>query len=289
MIRDQVAGSLQITTMQPKLGNDDEEASTPRMDEASPMLGARRPRLHLVLPAICAMGALGAVARRATTTAGLYGQASAQPCTEVEKLEISKYTITSSSAPEDGKWADSLMGCAFRNVTDTHGCSELGKTSCVGSSLAFGLHFVSNEQTPTGPLTVKDWDKDIYGTNHDALAQDLYGPSHKLVSASLAQRMYDESSLTGYGLATFNLTRLTPHDVAMGHLGATYGYQSVVAYVPKVELAVAVGTNIERDEQDQPADVFCHVYNTAAAILQGLPVPTCTYSRGYWSGGCKCH
>ena len=55
------------------------------------------------------------------------------------------------------------------------------------------------------------------------------------------------------------------------------------------ELAVAVGTNIERDEQDQPADVFCHVYNTAAAILQGLPVPTCTYSRGYWSGGCKCH
>ena len=122
-----------------------------------------------------------------------------------------------------------------------------------------------------------------------ALAQDLYGPSHKLVSASLAQRMYDESSLTGYGLATFNLTRLTPHDVAMGHLGATYGYQSVVAYVPKVELAVAVGTNIERDEQDQPADVFCHVYNTAAAILQGLPVPTCTYSRGYWSGGCKCH
>ena len=75
----------------------------------------------------------------------------------------------------------------------------------------------------------------------------------------------------------------------MGHLGATYCYQSVVAYVPKVELAVAVGTNIERDEQDQPADVFCHVYNTAAAILQGLPVPTCTYSRGYWSGGCKCH
>ena len=110
-----------------------------------------------------------------------------------------------------------------------------------------------------------------------ALAQDLYGPSHKLVSAALAQRMYDESSLTGYGLATFNLTRLTPHDVAMGHLGATYGYQSVVAYVPKVELAVAVGTNIERDEQDQPADALCHG-NTAAAILQA--VPTCTYRGG---------
>ena len=31
------------------------------------------------------------------------------------------------------------------------------------------------------------------------------------------------------------------------------------------------------------------IIRTAAAILQGLPVPTCTYSRGYWSGGCKCH
>ena len=82
--------------MQPRYEDEDEEASTPRMDEATPMLGTRRRRLHLVLPAICAMGALGAVARRATTTAGLYGQASAQPCTEVEKLEISKYTITSS-------------------------------------------------------------------------------------------------------------------------------------------------------------------------------------------------
>lgn len=122
-----------------------------------------------------------------------------------------------------------------------------------------------------------------------ALAQDLYGPSHKLVSAALAQRMYDESSLTGYGLATFNLTRLTPSDVAYGHLGATYGYQSVVAYMPKLQLSLAIATNIERDEQDQPADVFCHVYNTAKAVLQGTAVPTCTFSPGYWSGGCRCH
>ena len=49
--------------MQPRYKDDDEEASTPRMDEASPMLGTRRRRLHLVLPALCAMGALGAVAR----------------------------------------------------------------------------------------------------------------------------------------------------------------------------------------------------------------------------------
>ena len=81
--------------------------------------------------------------------------------------------------------------------------------------------------------------------------------------------MYERSSLTGYGLATFNLTRLTPHDVAYGHLGATYGYQSVLVYVPSLELSIAVATNIERDSQDQPADTFCSVYNTAKAIING--------------------
>ena len=90
------------------------------------------------------------------------------------------------------------------------------------------------------------------------------------------------------GLATFNLTLLTPHDVAYGHLGATYGYQSIVVYVPSLELSIAIGTNIERDHQDQPQDVFCHVYNTAKAILQGQPVPTCTFKSGYWNAGCDC-
>ena len=42
--------------------------------------------------------------------------------------------------------------------------------------------------------------------------------------------MYDASTETGYGLATFNLTGHTglkepdPNRIAMGHLGATYGY-----------------------------------------------------------------
>ena len=57
--------------------------------------------------------------------------------------------------------------------------------------------------------------------------------------------MYSESALTGYGLATFNLTRYTPDDVAYGHLGSTYGYQSVVVYIPSLTLSIAVGTNLE--------------------------------------------
>ena len=39
----------------------------------------------------------------------------------------------------------------------------------------------------------------------------------------LVDQMYEESAETGYGFSTFNLTRLTPNDVAYGHLGATYG------------------------------------------------------------------
>ena len=120
------------------------------------------------------------------------------------------------------------------------------------------------------------------------LVQDIYGTRKIISNQALVDEMYQDSNLTGYGLATFNLTRLTPNDVAYGHLGDTYGYQSVVAHIPGVNISVAVATNIERDLQDQPADVFCSVYNTAKAILENEPVPKCTYSASYWHGGCKC-
>jgi len=66
-----------------------------------------------------------------------------------------------------------------------------------------------------------------------------------LLDEQTQNQMYEECALTGYGLATFNLTRMTPNDVAYGHLGATYGYQSVVVYIPSLTLSVAIGTNIE--------------------------------------------
>ena len=120
------------------------------------------------------------------------------------------------------------------------------------------------------------------------LAQSLYGPSYALVKKELVDEMYSSSTLTGYGLATFNLTRLTPNDVAYGHLGATYGYQSIVVFVPSLNLSIAIATNIERDEQDQPQDAFCGIYNTAKAIIEGKPVPTCTFKPGYFNAGCTC-
>jgi len=126
-------------------------------------------------------------------------------------------------------------------------------------------------------------------TGAAALAWDIYGPSYKLVSKRLVDEMYAESKETGYGLATFNLTRLTPNDIAYGHLGATYGYQSIVVFVPHLNLSVAIATNIERDFQDQPQDVFCSVYNSAKAILLGKPVPQCEFKMGYWDAGCRCN
>ena len=53
--------------------------------------------------------------------------------------------------------------------------------------------------------------------------------------------------------------------------GATYGYQSVVVYVPSLQLSLAVGTNIEEDSQPQPADVFCSVFNTAKVRVVPSP------------------
>jgi hypothetical protein len=120
------------------------------------------------------------------------------------------------------------------------------------------------------------------------LVKGIYGPPFELVSKPLVDEMYALSNVTGYGMATFNLTRLTPHDVAYGHLGATYGYQSVAVYVPSMDLGISIATNIELDSQPQPADVFCSVYNTAKAVLLGSKIPTCTFKPSYWSGGCDC-
>ena len=58
--------------------------------------------------------------------------------------------------------------------------------------------------------------------------------------------------------------------------------------IPSVNISISIATNIETMEQSQPADAFCHIYNTAKAMLSGAPVPTCTFSPGYFSCGCKC-
>lgn len=95
-----------------------------------------------------------------------------------------------------------------------------------------------------------------------------------------------------YGLATHNLGSRTgqtgDYGIGYGHLGATYGYQSVTAYFPKLNFALTVATNIETDQQEQPAHALCFAYNKVASLMLGQEI-SCTYSGGsYYSGGCKC-
>ena len=51
--------------------------------------------------------------------------------------------------------------------------------------------------------------------------------------------------------------------------------------------SLSVATNIETDGQSQPADTMCSVYNSVRATIRGLDQPSCNYTRGYYSGGCK--
>ena len=67
------------------------------------------------------------------------------------------------------------------------------------------------------------------------------------------------------------------------------GYDSLVAYFPGIDVSIAVASNIETDNQAQPADAMCYAYNAVLAGLLHLPQPNCTYVSGsYHRGVCDC-
>lgn len=84
--------------------------------------------------------------------------AAVQQCMEEDEISLYKYTIQSKSSEADAAWAQDMLGCTIRDVTDTHGCAEIGKTSCLSDTLGFNLHFVTNKITADGDLTIEYWD-----------------------------------------------------------------------------------------------------------------------------------
>ena len=95
-----------------------------------------------------------------------------------------------------------------------------------------------------------------------------------------------------YGLATFNLAGDTGQTGkwgdAYGHLGATYGYQSVVSYFPHLNASMAIATSLETDTQQHPSDALCLAYNKAVDVLYGVS-HACNFTAGsYYSGDCDC-
>lgn len=128
------------------------------------------------------------------------------------------------------------------------------------------------------------------------LAWEIFGPP-----SSVAPKRYVDQMVPGrtqfYGLGAFNLGFFTGHARLLrnnalghgwGHLGATYGYQSVAGYFPELNIAMAIATNIETDFQQQPAHALCYAYNGVAEVLLGKNF-ICSFSAGgYYGGRCTC-
>ena len=67
-----------------------------------------------------------------------------------------------------------------------------------------------------------------------------------------------------------------------GHLGATYGWNSVVQFTPGLNISISVATNVESMEQAQPSDAYCVAYNRVRQIMLGEKIEDCVYdASGY--------
>lgn len=96
-----------------------------------------------------------------------------------------------------------------------------------------------------------------------------------------------------YGLASQNvgLMGITGNMLSRtyGHLGATYGYDSIFGYSHDLELGIAIATNIETPSQTQPSDAFCHVFNRVKNYIEAKPAERCVWTtRSYYQGSCRC-
>jgi CubicO group peptidase (beta-lactamase class C family) len=132
----------------------------------------------------------------------------------------------------------------------------------------------------------------------------LWGSTSELVPKEFRDLMVPDINSTDfvksfYGLASQNVGLMgitggsghpsDPLSVAYGHLGATYGYDSIYGYNPTLDSGIAVATNIETAGQVQPADAFCGVYNRVKNFMLKEPVQNCTYvTSGYYGGKCNC-
>lgn len=134
---------------------------------------------------------------------------------------------------------------------------------------------------------------DFVGTTADVaeLGHALYGPRYEIVSKRYVDQMVPTAPF--YGFATFNLTFMEGQQGAYahsyGHLGATYGYQSSFTYEPKLDLAFAIASDIETDDQAQPVAAYCQLFNRVKNWMLKEPVSKCQFvKQGYYGGFCSC-
>lgn len=121
---------------------------------------------------------------------------------------------------------------------------------------------------------------------------DIYAPGGRIASNSAKIMATPSGPHVFYGFATFQLTERigqnNTYGEAWGHLGATYGYDSIAIYFPTLGLTIAVASNLENNDQPHPTDTACLAYNALAGLFLKQHV-TCEYvDAGYHGGGCKC-
>eukprot|EP00931_Biecheleriopsis_adriatica_P121813 TRINITY_DN9687_c0_g1_i1.p1 TRINITY_DN9687_c0_g1~~TRINITY_DN9687_c0_g1_i1.p1 ORF type:complete len:442 (-),score=86.60 TRINITY_DN9687_c0_g1_i1:21-1346(-) len=123
------------------------------------------------------------------------------------------------------------------------------------------------------------------------LTWEIWGPPQGVAPKEYIDQMIPSNSSI-YGLGAFNLGFFSGQKgklgVGYGHLGATYGYQSLAAYFPELNIAMTIATNIETNTQSQPSDTFCLAYNAVAGAMLGKTFECSFESAGYYGGRCTC-
>eukprot|EP01064_Diplonema_japonicum_P022354 TRINITY_DN3205_c4_g1_i1.p1 TRINITY_DN3205_c4_g1~~TRINITY_DN3205_c4_g1_i1.p1 ORF type:complete len:447 (+),score=56.24 TRINITY_DN3205_c4_g1_i1:53-1342(+) len=125
------------------------------------------------------------------------------------------------------------------------------------------------------------------------LVYSIYGPQYRLLSKKYVDMMIPTDPF--YGMATFNLSFDTGlyaakhgYGSAYGHLGATYGYQSIAVYFPKLQFTLAIASDIETDVQAQPAETYCLAYNGILGMITDTDIKCHFQVVGYYGGLCNC-
>lgn len=124
------------------------------------------------------------------------------------------------------------------------------------------------------------------------LTWEIWGPPSSVAPKELIDQMKPHW-LHIYGLGAFNIGLMSSGHfgklgVAYGHLGATYGYQSIAAFYPELNISVALATNIETQKQVQTPDALCFSYNAVAGLILNKTFHCTFKTMGYYGGRCKC-
>jgi D-alanyl-D-alanine carboxypeptidase len=126
----------------------------------------------------------------------------------------------------------------------------------------------------------------------------VYGPEPSIAPMEYAKLMHnDGSGKHHYGVATFNMNSKTgqvnsSYGISYGHLGATYGFNSLVMFLPALNVSLAVATNMETDRQTHTGEAACFAYNAIAGEILGQNI-TCTAPApeelsASWGKTCNC-